>query len=295
MQGDRVLIGQGSRGKGQEIEMQKKRNHQKRDNLMTAGHDVFEQDAHLWWSENSHCALLHSMILARLDFLKQTFPQETGTTLKGATVLDVGCGGGLFAEEVARLGCRVTGVDLSPRSIEIAKQHAEQTGLGISYDIAEADRLPFPDSSFDLVYCVDVLEHVNDVSRVVAESARVLRTGGMYFFDTINRTWLSKFFVITLLQKWEWVRVMPPDIHDWKKFIKPAELGAMMASCGLEPREMIGLLPDMDPISGIKRLLSMRKVKLGKMSYVELGQGMVFRPSAIRAMNYMGYGIKKDG
>lgn len=259
---------------------------------MSVEQGLFEQDAHLWWSDNSHCAFLHSLVSARLDYLKQIFTERLGNDLSRATVLDVGCGGGLFAEEVARLGCQVTGVDLSPRSIEIAQRHAEQMGLTITYHAASGEQLPFQDNTFDLVYCCDVLEHVSDVNLVIAESARVLKSGGMYLYDTINRTWLSKFLMITIMQKWKWLRLIPSDLHDWKKFITPAGLQRILTRQGLEPCDMIGLIPDMNPIANIKRLLDIRKVKRGVMSYAELGRGMVFRPSRFLSMNYMGYAIK---
>lgn len=257
---------------------------------MSVDHELFEQDADLWWSDNSHCALLHSLVPARLDYLRRIFTEELGKNLRQATVLDVGCGGGLFAEEVARLGCQVTGIDLSPRSIEVAQQHAEQMGLSITYRAASGEQIPFEDNSFDLVYCCDVLEHVSDVNVVIAESARVLKPGGMYLYDTINRTWLSKVMMIRLAQ--DWLRIAPPDLHDWKQFIKPGELHGILTRHGLEPRDTIGVLPDMKPITSLKRLFAFWKVKRGKMTYAELGRTMVFRPSRLTFMNYMGYAIK---
>lgn len=259
---------------------------------MPRDHELFEQDADLWWSDNSHCTLLLSMVPARLNYLCQLLRGRFGEELSRVTVLDVGCGGGLFAEEVARLGCQVTGIDLSPSSIEIAQRHAEETGLSITYHVASAERLPFHDNAFDLVYCCDVLEHVNDVNAIITESSRVLKPGGIYLYDTINRTWLSKFLMIKLMQEWEWLRVIPSELHDWNRFITPEELHHMLTHHGLEPHDIIGLIPDMNPITSIKRLFNMRKVKLGMMSYAELGQGMVFRPSRILSMNYMGYAIK---
>jgi 2-polyprenyl-6-hydroxyphenyl methylase/3-demethylubiquinone-9 3-methyltransferase len=257
---------------------------------MAVENELFEQDAHLWWSENSHCALLHSLVPARLDYLKNVFIDRFENDLSSVTVLDVGCGGGLFAEEVARLGFQVTGIDLSPRSIETARRHAKQMGLPITYHPASGEKIPFQDNTFDLVYCCDVLEHVNDPNLVIAESARVLKSGGMYLYDTINRTWLSKFLMITLMQKW--LRVVPSDLHDWQKFIPPATLQRILKRHGLEPFDRIGLIPDMNPMANIKRLVDLRKVKRGVMSYAELGRGMVFRPSRVLVMNYIGYALK---
>lgn len=253
---------------------------------------LFDRDASLWWSENSHCALLKGLIPERIGYLRRVFTERLRHELSGATVLDVGCGGGLLAEEVARLGCRVTGIDPSPRSIDIATQHAAQTGLSITYRVASGEQLPFEDNRFDIVYCCDVLEHVRDVNAVIAESARVLKPDGMYLYDTINRTWLSKFLMITLLQEWEWLRVAPSNLHDWKQFIRPKELDAILRRQGLEPRDMTGLIPDMSPVENLKRLVAIRKFKRGEITYAELGQHLVFRLSRLTFINYMGYAVK---
>jgi 2-polyprenyl-6-hydroxyphenyl methylase/3-demethylubiquinone-9 3-methyltransferase len=112
----------------------------------------------------------------------------------------------------------------------------------------------------------------------------------MYLYDTINRTWLSKFMMITLVQNW--LRIAPPDLHDWKQFIRLNELYDILTRRGLEPCDTIGVLPDMNPITSIKRLFAFWKVKRGETIYAELGRGMVFRPTRFKAMNYMGYAIK---
>lgn len=259
---------------------------------MSEDNNLFEKDAHLWWSDNSHCALLHSMVPSRLEYLKKIWKNKLGKNFSQITALDVGCGGGLFAEEVARIGCHITGVDLSTRSIAIAQKHAEQMGFDIKYQVASGEELPFPNNSFDLVYCCDVLEHVNDINQVIAESARVLRSGGVYLFDTINRTWQSKLLLINLMQKWEWLRIIPSDLHDWEKFIKPSELQQILLDQGLEPCDMIGLAPSMNPYTSIKKMVDIRKVKRGIMTYAEFGQGMIFKPNRSLSMNYMGYAIK---
>jgi 2-polyprenyl-6-hydroxyphenyl methylase/3-demethylubiquinone-9 3-methyltransferase len=100
----------------------------------------------------------------------------------------------------------------------VAQRHADQMGLDINYRVASGEHLPFDNNTFDLVYCCDVLEHVRDADAVVAESARVLKAGGMYLYDTINRTWFSKFFLILLFQEWAWSRIVPQNLHDGSKF-----------------------------------------------------------------------------
>ena len=129
-----------------------------------------------------------------------------------------------------------------------------------------------------------------DVNAVIAESVRVLKAGGVYLYDTVNRTWFSKFMMITLVQKW--LRIVPPNLHDWKKFITPKELHDLLMCHGLEPRDMVGLIPRMNPIISIKRLFDIRKLKRGEKTYAEFGRGMVFRTSRLTFMNYMGYAIK---
>jgi 2-polyprenyl-6-hydroxyphenyl methylase/3-demethylubiquinone-9 3-methyltransferase len=259
---------------------------------MPDGHVLFEQDADEWWSKNSHCALLHSIVPARRDYLQHVFTEKLHKALAGATVLDIGCGGGLFAEEVARLGCQVTGIDPSARSIAVAQQHAEQMGLTINYRVASGEQLPFDDDAFDMVYCCDVLEHVHDVNAVVDESARVLKTGGMYLYDTINRTWFSKFFLILLFQKWAWSRIVPSNLHDGSKFIKPKELLRLLRRHGLEPRDMVGLSPNLSPMANLKRMVALWKFRRGAQSYAELGRTMVFRISRFTWLNYMGYAVR---
>ena len=259
--------------------------------FMSMDNEVFDNDAELWWSENSHCTLLHSIVPARLDYLRQIFTQRLQRPLRGATVLDIGCGGGLFAEEVAKLGCQVIGIDPSARSIEIAKQHAKKMRLPITYRVASGEKIPFDDNTFDMVFCCDVLEHVRDVSDVIAESARVLKAGGIYMYDTINRTLFSKFIMITLIQKW--LKIVPPNLHDWETFIKPKELDVLMRRYGLAPRDMVGLIPRMDPVMNIKRLCQIPKLKRGEMTYAEFGRGMVYQKKRfLKSINYMGYALK---
>lgn len=257
---------------------------------MPVNNELFEQDGKLWWSDNSHCTLLSSIIPARVEYLQRIIIEEFGKDIGQDTVLDIGCGGGLFAEKVAKLGCQVTGVDLSQRSIRTARYHAEQMGLSITYLVSSGEELPFEDNTFDLVFCCDVLEHVSDVNTVIAQSARVLKAGGIYLFDTINRTWLSKLIMIKLVQ--DWLRIAPKRLHDWKKFIKPGEIHTLLVSHGLKLRDMIGLMPEMNTITNLKRLMAVWKLKHRKITYAELGSKMLYQTCRSKLMNYMGYAIK---
>ena len=142
-----------------------------------------------------------------------------GLRYQDLEVLDLGCGGGLMSEAYARRGARVTGVDPSTVSLKVARAHARESGLSIRYKQGRGEAFPFPDASFDLVSCCDVLEHVDDLDAVIHRITRVLRPDGLFFFDTINRTWLSWLFVIEVFQ--EWLHLVPAGTHDWDMFITP--------------------------------------------------------------------------
>ena len=207
----------------------------------------------------------------------------------GKRCLDVGCGGGLLAEEFAKFGCRVTGVDPSEGSLETARAHADQQGLEIEYVAAAGENLPFADRSFDFVYCCDVLEHVDSVDRTLAEAVRVLKPGGAYLYDTINRTRRSRLVIIKLLQELDATRCMEPGVHDWDMFIKPRELEDVLRRNGLEPRDMVGLAPAPKPIALLRDL---RRRRRGEITYAELGRRMKIRESRAVWGSYAGYAVR---
>ena len=194
-----------------------------------------------------------------------------------------------MAEEVARLGFKVTGVDPAAPSLDVARAHARESRLAIEYQVADGESLPFPDSSFDLVYCCDVLEHVSDVARVVAESARVLRPGGLYFFDTINRTAASRLLMIKLFQEWNATAWLPHNLHSWDRFIKPQELTPLLECNGLHLSELTGLAPSAPPP---RLFLDLVRLRRGAMTYAEFGRRSVFRRAADRSVVYAGYAVK---
>jgi 2-polyprenyl-6-hydroxyphenyl methylase/3-demethylubiquinone-9 3-methyltransferase len=133
-------------------------------------------------------------------------------------------------EEFARLGCQVTGIDPSEPSLATAKAHAKQSGLDIDYRVGIGEDLPFPDETFDIVYCCDVLEHVNDLVKVIAEISRVLKKDGVFLYDTINQTLPSKLVMIKLFQEWSSTSFMPANTHGWNMFIKPRALQQLIIS-----------------------------------------------------------------
>jgi 2-polyprenyl-6-hydroxyphenyl methylase / 3-demethylubiquinone-9 3-methyltransferase len=143
---------------------------------MPVDNELYDRLGDTWWSDQGTLSLLRTALNpARFPWLRRTLTETLGRDLRGLRVLDVGCGGGLLAEEFARLGCRVTGVDPSSRSLEAARAHAAASGLEIDYRPASGERLPFENGSFAAVYCCDVLEHVDDVKRSILYAGYALK------------------------------------------------------------------------------------------------------------------------
>lgn len=227
---------------------------------------------------------------ARFGYFRQVLLKQVGVDPVGKQALDVGCGGGLLAEEFARLGRRVTGIDPSEPSLATARAHARQSGLDIAYRVGVGEALPFADETFDLAYCCDVLEHVNDLAQVLSEISRVLRRGGLFLYDTINQTVQSKLIVIKLLQEWKATSVMPPRTHDWNMFIKPQRLQELMRQQGLASQEKVGLKPAASLLTIIG---SLRQCKRGELSFTELSSRFHIQQSKDTSVLYMGYAIKE--
>lgn len=194
-----------------------------------------------------------------------------------------------MAEEIARLGAAVIGIDPSAASIATARAHAAGGGLDIDYRVGAGERLPADDGCADIVYCVDVLEHVADLDAVIGETARVLKPGGLYLFDTINRTRLSKFAAIKVCQQWPATAWMPPELHDWDQFITPAELGDSLARHGLSQHDLTGMSPGISAPALIRLL---RQVKKGKLSYADFGRQTAFTLTSDLRVSYLGHATK---
>jgi 2-polyprenyl-6-hydroxyphenyl methylase/3-demethylubiquinone-9 3-methyltransferase len=257
---------------------------------MPTDNKLYDRLASTWWDENEVLNVLRiSLNPARFSYFRTVLLEQEKIDPGGKKTLDVGCGGGLLAEEFARLGCDVTGIDPSEPSIAVAKAHATQEGLAIEYLTGVGESLHFADASFDIVYCCDVLEHVNDLGAVISEIARVLKKDGFFFYDTINRTFMSNIISIKLLQEWKATRVMPANLHDWKLFVKPSELQAHMSAHKLEQKEIFGLVPNTNPIT-LFRLL--RKYKRGVLPLKEVGTQIKLVKSKDTSNLYMGYAIK---
>ena len=258
---------------------------------MPVDHSLYHREAHTWWQEDGFLHVLRTSVNpVRVEYLKRIFAQ-LGRKTDGLRALDVGCGGGYLTEPLTDLGFCVTGIDPALESIVAARAHAKQTGLGITYLLGRAESLPFPDRSFDLVTCCDVLEHVDDLDRSLAEIIRVLRPSGIFVFDTINRTFMTWLAVIMVAQDFPLTRYFPPATHDWHMFIRPEELAAGLVRHGMDLREVKGMSSAVHPLHQFWLILRM---KWGSLSLRDYGRRTRLRLSSDTTMNYIGYGIREE-
>jgi 2-polyprenyl-6-hydroxyphenyl methylase/3-demethylubiquinone-9 3-methyltransferase len=257
---------------------------------MPMDNSLYDQLSATWWDENEALGILRTWFNpVRFGYFRRVLLTDRQVDPQGRLLLDVGCGGGLLAEEFARLGCQVTGVDPSELSLQTAREHARQEGLTIIYQTGVGEQLPFADASFDLITCCDVLEHVNDVQQVIREIARVLKPGGLFFYDTINRSFIAWLGDIKLAQDWQATSFMPVNLHEWQKFIKPRELQDYLKQANLPGQEMRGISPRTHPLATIALLLQHKR---GKLTMPELGLRLGFHESDDRSGSYMGYAAK---
>lgn len=256
---------------------------------MPVDNQIYDREGGDWWDENNPLNILHgSFTSGRVAYFRHVF-HELGISPDGLRALDIGCGGGFVAEEFARLGCHVVGVDPSEVSLETARAHARAMGLDIDYRVGSGEDLPLAEDDFDIAYCCDVLEHVSDLDAVLRETARCLKAGGLYLFDTINRTRQSKLLAIKVMQEWAWTRIIDADIHDWDMFIKPGELDTALANAGLRLRETVGLGPRASKPSVVWNFV---RANRGSITYGELSRRLEAGQVKSRAISYMGYATK---
>lgn len=203
-------------------------------NVDAAEIDKFSQWADRWWDADGDMAPLHAINPLRTDYITR------GQSLDGLTAVDVGCGGGLLTEALAKAGAQVTGVDMAEASIGVAKAHAEQSGLDIDYRLTTAEQLAAAQpASFDLITCLEMLEHVPDPASVVAACAALVKPGGQVVFSTINRN--PKAFAFAIVGAEYVLKLLPQGTHDYAAFIKPSELGAWARDAGLRIDDCCGL------------------------------------------------------
>jgi 2-polyprenyl-6-hydroxyphenyl methylase/3-demethylubiquinone-9 3-methyltransferase len=203
-----------------------------------------------WWDPKGSSAMLHKLNPVRLRFIRSAVDTHfacAGTSrhpLAGKSALDVGCGAGLLCEPLARLGGAVTGVDAAPENIEAAIAHAALSGLSINYRAGEIAAQGL--GQFDVVTCMEVIEHVMDPAAFVAELVRHLMPNGLLLLSTPNRTAASRLFLVEAAER---LGQVPRGTHDWNKFLTPQELTALLADAGLEVVDMQGIA--FSPMSGL--------------------------------------------
>lgn len=206
----------------------------------------FQAMAAEWWDPAGKFKPLHMLNPVRLDYIATQVAAELGRDRKGLRpfeglrLLDIGCGGGLVAEPMARLGAGVTGADAAEGNIAVARIHAAQSGLDIDYRATTAEALLADGERFDVVLALEIVEHVADPADFIATCARLLRPGGLLIASTLNRTPQS--FAAAILGA-EWVmRWLPRGTHDWRRFIRPDELAAMFEGAGLGVVDRAGMV-----------------------------------------------------
>lgn len=208
----------------------------------------FARMAEEWWDPEGKFRPLHKLNPVRMEFLRDRIAARFDRDIaadrpfEGLTLLDIGCGGGLLTEPMARLGATVTGVDATERNIEIARVHAERMGLDIDYRFASAGDLVAEGRQFDVVLNMEVIEHVADRDAFLADSARLLRPGGLMFLATLNRT--PKSYLFAILGAEYVLRWLPRGTHDWRRFVRPSELAAGLRASGLALSELTGVAYD---------------------------------------------------
>ena len=252
--------------------------------------EVYKADGDIWWKPDTILHLLKTSVNPwRVSYAKDIIQRE-GIDPKGKTALEVGSGGGILTEEIAKMGFRTRGIDPADQSVVTASNHAKASGLDIRYEKGVGERLPYGDASFDIVFCCDVLEHVQDLPKVISEISRVLKPGGVFIYDTVNRTFISKIVAIKIWQEWKRWAFMPPHIHVWEMFIRPGDIKILLQKNGFEWKEHKGSSPN---VSIPTMLGYLRKRAKGKWTYEDLGKNFWLVESKDMNILYAGYAIKK--
>ena len=225
---------------------------QAQQNTVDAGEIAkFEAMAAEWWDPRGKFKPLHMLNPCRLDYITRQIAAEfdrdlsTKRPFEGLRLLDIGCGGGLLCEPMARLGARVVGADAAERNIPVAQVHAEQSGLDIDYRHTTAEAMVADGEEFDVVLNMEVVEHVADPQAYLDACQRLLKPGGLHICSTINRN--AKSFMMAIVGAEHVMRWLPKGTHEWQKFITPDELFAMIEAAGLNPVDRKGFV--FNPIS----------------------------------------------
>lgn len=194
----------------------------------------FSDLAHRWWDPHSEFRPLHEINPLRLEWINAQAP------LAGKTVIDVGCGGGILAESMARKGANVTGIDLSDKALKVARLHSLESGVQVRYESIAAEAMAEREAgTYDVVTCMEMLEHVPDPASVVAACAAMAKPGGWVFFSTLNRN--PKAYLLAIVGAEYILNMLPKGTHDYAKFIRPAELATFIRRSDLEINGMKGM------------------------------------------------------
>ncbi len=205
----------------------------------------FEELAARWWDPDSEFKPLHEINPLRLDYIDRI------AGLDGKRVLDVGCGGGILSESMAARGAEVTGIDMGEAPLEVARLHLLESGQQVHYERIPVERLAAEQpESFDVVTCMEMLEHVPDPASVVDACARLVKPGGHVFFSTLNRN--PKSYLFAIIGAEYLLRLLPKGTHDFRKFIRPSELERWIRAAGLRSDDITGLV--YNPLTGNYRL-----------------------------------------
>lgn len=205
------------------------------DNFNQAEIDKFNALAQRWWDENGPQKALHVLNAPRLQYVADRI------ALHGARVLDVGCGGGLLSEAMARAGAEVTGIDLAPELLKVARLHGLESGVKVDYRQQSVEDLAQQaPATFDAITCMEMLEHVPDPAAILTACAALLKPGGKLFVSTLNRTPAA--FALAIVGAEYVARLLPKGTHHYRDFIKPSELAAWLRAAGLQLQDVSGLL-----------------------------------------------------
>jgi 2-polyprenyl-6-hydroxyphenyl methylase/3-demethylubiquinone-9 3-methyltransferase len=213
--------------------------------------EKFSRDAPRWWDEDGPFKPLHRLNPARMQYIKTQICNHYNLdynnlkALKDLNILDIGCGGGLVCEPLARLGATVTGIDGDDVAIQIAKDHATQSGLKINYRVATAENILSTDNrqpitEYDIVLALEIIEHIDNPSEFVKTTASLVKPGGIIIFSTLNRT--PKSYLLGIVAAEYILRWVPRGTHEWSKFLRPSELAKLTKAQNLEVTDITGLI-----------------------------------------------------
>lgn len=203
-------------------------------NVDAAELNKFSELAHKWWDKNSEFKPLHEINPLRLNYINDT------VSLAGKRVLDVGCGGGILSESMAEKGAQVTGIDLGEKALKVAQLHSLERGVAVDYRLIAAEVLAEQEAgAYDVVTCLEMLEHVPDPASIVSACAKLVKPGGHVFFSTINRN--PKAYAFAVLGAEYILQMLPKGTHDYAKFIKPSELASFARQANLTLQDQAGM------------------------------------------------------